>query len=333
MVALTFTLLAAAPTFEVRGCGAGFDVAGLKRLVALDWPDPPDGTTVVIACESPTFGRLQLTAPGLLGTDEPLELPALPGPARTRVIALIVSERGRTFTNAPPAEPPPPELPLPPPPLPDPPVETVREPLVAKPVTAVAPLNPALASPPPGSSLRDGIFVFGTATEPSRRWRLAVAAAAVRPTWLQPWRFGPEVKVYGGPFVLALSTTVGMVNDPLASVTALALTAEPELTVACAGGERWRTCAAARGIVGYGSVFATSRVPDVIARRQDGVLLGGAGVVAASVALNGTFSIDADVRLGGAWGVLGSRDGVPLATVGGGLFAASLALAAAWGGP
>ncbi len=329
MAALTIALLLAASIdLDVAGCGATVDAAALRRLVALDWAAPPAGTKVTITCESATLWRLELAAPGLIGSIEQLELPALSGPARTRVLALIVTERGRAFTNAPPEAPPLPEEPHLPPPL----LESVRSPIVPR----SEPPQPEVArvvAPQPGSPLRDGLIVFGSVTEPSRRWRLSVAGAAVRPTWLQPWRFGPEVKVHGGPFALALSTTVGAASTDLGNITVLALTAEPELTVACAGGQRWRACAAARGVLGYGSVFASPRGPDVVGVRQDGPLLGGAGVIGGSLELVEWLALDADVRAGWAWGVYGSEAGVPVVAVGGGFFAASLALVASWGSP
>lgn len=322
MAPLIALLLSASIDLNVAGCDATLDAAALKRLVLLEWSDPPNGTAALVTCAEQQWS-LHLEAPGLLPTDEQLELPALSGPARTRVLALIIAERGRVFTHAPPAAPPLPEAP--PPPL----VAMTRTPAQPSSEPSVSAAEPARASP-----LRDGLVVFGSRPDGQLRpWRLAVAAAAVRPTVLQPWRFGPEVRVHGGPFSLTLTSTVGTHAAELGTLTALAVTAEPEVALACAGGGIWRLCAAARGILGYGSVSATTTLEDIGTRRQEGPLLGGAGVLSGTLAILDWLALDADARLGWAWGVYGSQAGVPAATVGGGFFAASLALVATWGTP
>lgn len=301
----------------VTGCDAAIDAITLRRLILLEWPEPPPGTKAVITCD-PTHWTLALEAPDLVGAIDRYELPALAGAARTRVLALIVSERGRAFTNAPASAPPPPEAP---PPL----VESVRAPVMPR----VEPTTPRVE--PASAPLREGLVSIGGT--PSNTWRLSAGIVALTPFTNGPWRFGPELRVQAGTFTLALGATIGKKATELGEITAYAVTAEPELTVACLGGGSWRACIAARGIIGYGAISATTKLAEIETKRVDNAVLGGAAVFAASVRLADWLALEGDVRAGGAWGVVGSQGGEPIAAIGGGLAAGSLSLVASWGRP
>lgn len=321
MAALTLLLLLAAPLqLELRQCEQAIDAAALRRIVQLEWPDPPAEVRASVRCEDAHW-TLSLEAPSVLPASEQYELPALSATARARVVALILSERGRAFVNAPASPPPAPEAP---PPL----VASVRAPAVHRSDPTSVEEAPAL--PSSASALRGSLFFVGD--RDASTWHLSAAAVALTPVTGGPWRFGPEVRAQGGPFSVAVQATVGTARVDFGTAVLWTLTLEPELTVLCAGSARWRVCAAARGIIGYGALTAGDPPSAVEGKHFESPLLGGAGVLTASLRLLTWLALEADGRLGATWDVFGNQGANTIAAVGGSFCAVSLGLVASWGG-
>lgn len=297
---------------EVSGCGA--DAATLGRLVLLEWPAPPEGTRVTAACDDAGW-RLAIEAPGHQPILEAMELPQLMGSARMRVLALIIAERGRGLQRALPQE-----APIA--------IEAPRAPLVA---TRTGQTTTAEVQPePPSTPLRGALL----GSRDAKAWRVSVSATSQRPFSIGPFRFGPELRVQRGPIAVLLSSTVGRADTAYGAITAYAVTAEPELTVACLSGRRAQLCAAARGVFGYGAIDAGSvAMPGLTTKSVNNAVLGGAASLAFSFALGESVSVDLDARAGWQWAVNATAVGEPAAGLGGFFAAVSLGLAAAWGKP
>ena len=299
---------------EVIGCESQFDLPALDRQLRLEWPDPPEGAEVNVRCAE--TWELSLRATGKQPRTEPLALPLLSAESRVRVLALIITERGRALSA--------PEL-VPSPP-PSPPVP--RAPLTAIPVVEVAPVET-----PSGSPLRGALLAARLSDVPDGSWRIGLGATSLTPFLLGPWRFGPQLRVQRGFFGVSISGTWGSLAAKLGTVTPATFSIEPEVTIGCVTARIWQVCGGARGILGYGSISATTTVSGVTPSQFAGPMLGGAGQLGASLRLTPWLALDLDGLVGGTWAVAASQDKEPIAAIGGAFAGALVALTASWSGP
>ncbi len=316
---LAVTLGAAPLQLDVSGCDAHFEPAALERQLKLEWADPPEGARVEVHC-SETGWELVLTAPGKLERREQLALPELSRSSRARVLALLITERGRALTGLPPPEEPIAPLPIAP---------AVEERVALRPQASIA-AEPA-GPPSPSSPLRGSLFTAALADEAPSAWRVSLGAVTQAALWLGPARFGPQLRLQRGFLGLSANGAWGTVETKGGTVTLFSITAEPELTFACVRARWWQACGSAHGVFGYGAITATPLVP-FTASRVDGPVLGGGLGLAMALRLTDWLALDLDGSAGGAWAPYGKIDGLPIAALGGAFASGSLSLVASWGG-
>lgn len=351
--------VAAAPQVRVTSCAASLESAELERLVRLEWAQPPENARVEVRCGAGTW-RLHVEVPGHL-LDETLALPPLEGASLARVLAVVVAERGRALgrgavdagvapmepvrvrARAPVATPPEPvadagvEAPLPPPPI----IVAVVEPIAAPPMVSVVEPEP----PPARSSApfrRALLRLPLDGAEPAATFRLAAGGGLSQGLWLGPTRGGPELRFHAGPLALGASASFGATPTAFGDVRARTFTVEPSLTVACVDGWRWQLCTVASGLFGYGAIDGPTATPgqptdpngaaNAAPARVENAVLGGTGGLSASIRVLSWLALDVDLRAGGAWAVFATLNQKPVASLGGGVLSASVALSATWGG-
>ena len=318
-----FAAAAAPLRLEVTGCEPHFDPEALQRQLRLEWPDPPEGSSVEVHCSEAGW-ELLLEAPGRVESREQLALPELSRSSRARVLALLITERGRALSGLPPREEPAP--PTPPSVVAPPPDRVAIRPEVrSEPATTEA-------EPLPSSPLRDSLFTGRFTDEAPSAWRLGVGAATATPLWLGPSRFGPQLKVQRGFVAIAVSGTFGSTTTKFGTVAPFSVTAEPELTLGCLRARWWQACGGVRGVFGYGAITARPLDPLLtVANRVEGPVLGGAATLSGALRFTDWLALDLDGAFGGAWAVYGSFDGIPVASLGGAFAGGSLSLVASWG--
>lgn len=309
--ALGSVLLAAVPSVETRSCEAQLDET-FARQVAIEWSSAPAGATVIVSCTNERV-ELRLEAPGFRGRVEEAALPDLSVEARSRLLALLAAERGRTLQPA-------------------------RAPLVAAEVLPPIESTPAAPdwSPLPGS-----LWWLAARSERSLAWRVGASAVATTPLWLGPWRLGPRVALSNGPLTVGLSASFGgrsvtyeavpltgaRVNVP---VIAQSASIEPEFALVGVGGRWWSARLLARALLGYG-VLSSPGTEEVTSGSVVSVEAGGAGVLAVAVRLTDFLLLEFDAALGWAWAAYGTIRGQPVAALGGGVVSMGLGLGYAWG--
>lgn len=324
---LSALVLMAPVRVEVTGCESHFERTALERQLRLEWPDPPEGAQVTVRCGA--TWELTLQATGKEPRSEPLVLPPLSADSRVRVLALIITERGRALSvDAPVVE----VAPLAEPPLV--PVETEPEPPPRVPAVAAVPeISVPIVSPRPASPLRAALLTARLDDEPSAPWRVGLGATSIVPFWLGPARFGPQLRVQRGFLGLSVSGTFGTKTLELGTVVPATVTAEPELTLGCVTAHWWQLCGGARGVFGYGTIGASSTLAGVTPSKIDGPMLGGAAQLGASLRLTEWLAVDLDGMIGGAWAVFATSDKVAVASLGGAFAGVQLTFTSSWGAP
>ncbi len=315
---MTALLLMAPLRVEVTGCEPHFDLAALERQLKLEWPDPPDGAEVNLRCAEAGAWDLTLRATGKQPRSEPLALPVLSAESRGRVLALIISERGRALSTEPATAVQPLEA-------------APRPPLISTPLPPLP--TPGLTASAEASPLRASVFTARLAEEPLHPWRVGLGATCLTSLGLGPLRLGPQLRLQRGFFGLSIEGTFGSRTLPTGTVLPATFTVEPEVTVGCVTARWWQLCAGARGIIGYGVIRATSTDPNVTIGQVDGPMLGGGAQLGASLRLNGWLALDFDGRMGGTWAVVATGDGQPIAALGGAFAGGQLSLTASWQSP
>jgi hypothetical protein len=317
-VSLLALLLGAAPfRLDVAGCDHDFDAAALDRQLHLEWPDPPVGTRIEVQC-SGAHWLLVLEAPDRVSRREELTLPESSRSGRARVLALLLAERGRALLATVQAAPEPRPAAAAVPPdrrLPLAPQAQLEQPTLPR---------GAIATP-----LRGSFLAVELSDAPPSPWRLGIGGSLQTPFSLGPSRYGAQLRAHRGFLGLSVSGTFGSsAASKTGTVTALAVTVEPELTAACVRAGWWQLCSGARGILGYGVL--TSALPTVTPARVEGPVFGGALQLGGSLRLTDRVALDADAVFGATWEMFGSGS-VPGAGLGGPFAGASVSLVTSWG--
>lgn len=308
MVVLCATVLAAAPVVEARACERMLDDS-FVRLVAVEWSEAPIEAKVTVSCDEEQV-EFRLEAPGFVGRRDVAVLPGLSVASRSRLVAVLVGERGRTL---------------------------VRE---RMPLVRGEPMPVALTSEPVSvgaAALPEPRLWVVDEPEPSRRWRLAVSCVVTTPLWLGPWRIGPRVGFSHGPVTVAAVGTFGAVTLPLegalvprgeatrpvATIVTQSFSLEPELGLLGARYRGWVARLRARGHVGYG-VLTTTGNGTTRGGTVSSLEVGGAGVVAVSWELTTALAIELDGAVGWVWAAVGTAGDEPVAALGGGVVSVAL---------
>jgi hypothetical protein len=303
---LVSLLVLGAPTVEMKGCESQLSES-FTQQIELEWRDPPAGAQVEVRCDS-RWIRLHLEAPDFTPVTEEVRLPQISLATRSRLLALLIAERGRGLRR-----------------VPSPAKSGTTEVLPSVEVTPIAPEPSRSRTPHTGA-----LWAVDTGENPSALWRLSVGSSFVSPLWLGPWRIGPRVGIRRGPFALALCATFGQQNVSIGSIQAQAYSVEPEVT-GLAIRSRWVSASlGARAILGYGilrGITSASATGDSVG----GALLGGVGVLSVTLRMTARWALDVEGNLGGAWAPWARAGGEGAAALGREMAAVSASVVMAWG--
>lgn len=303
-MALLSALLMAATTTDAS-CAEFLD-GQFVRLLALEWPTPPAALDLDLRCEADDV-VVNLTA-GARHREERVALPQLTPSARSRLLAVVISERGQAWLRG--------EL-----------EEPVRKPLAMPPWSG----DPEPKQPDPTTSVPEvpiALLRLG-ATSPTERWRLGLGGGAS--FFALPMVRG-QVVVHGGwgPVQASAQLTLGEVNMAEGRVSTTVLTLAPGVSVACVLAGTMRGCLSARLLIGLG-VAGAQPLPTFQGNTTAAPMLGADGVVSWSVGLMKMWFVELDLTGGWTSGFVATANGTPVASVGGWSASATVMAGARWG--